>query len=146
MQRERAFAGSWLAGVPLLALVALGGAGAAPSHASNGATGEHSGLRIAGMRPNIVVIMADDMRADDLQWMPATRRLIAHEGVSFVNSFASLPLCSPSRASFLTGLYAHNHGVLGDHRLWGFHAFDDSSTIATDLQRWATAPGWSENT
>jgi arylsulfatase A-like enzyme len=79
--------------------------------------------------------MADDMRADDLRWMPATRRLIARHGVSFANSFVSYPLCCPSRASFLTGQYAHNHGVVGNHRHWGFHAFDDSSTIATDLRR-----------
>jgi arylsulfatase A-like enzyme len=49
-----------------------------------------------------VVIMADDMRADDLRWMPSTRRLVRDRGVAFANSFASLPLCCPSRASFLT--------------------------------------------
>jgi N-acetylglucosamine-6-sulfatase len=85
--------------------------------------------------PNIVAIMADDMRADDLRWMPATRRLIQREGVSFENAFVSLPLCAPSRSSFLTGQYAHNHKVFGNRRRWGFHAFDDSSTIATDVQR-----------
>jgi N-acetylglucosamine-6-sulfatase len=86
-------------------------------------------------RPNIVVIMADDMRADDLRWMPIVRHRLVERGVSFGNFYASLPLCCPSRASFLTGEYAHNTGVLGNGSSDGFHAFDDSSTLATDLRR-----------
>jgi arylsulfatase A-like enzyme len=85
-------------------------------------------------RRNIVVILADDMRADDLRWMPTVRHTLARRGVSFTDFYASLPLCCPSRASFLTGQYAHNHGVLGNHMPYGFRAFDDSSTIATDLR------------
>jgi arylsulfatase A-like enzyme len=79
--------------------------------------------------------MADDMRADDLNWMPNVKNLIAAQGASFVNSFAPYPLCCPSRASFLKGQYAHNHGVLGNSLPFGFPAFGDKSTIATDLQR-----------
>src|SRR5262249_55732778 len=88
----------------------------------------------APARPNIVVIMADDMRADDLRWMPATRRLLGSAGATFANSFASQPLCCPSRATFLTGQYAHNTGVLGNGGPFGFHAFHDSWTLAPDLR------------
>ncbi len=67
--------------------------------------------------PNIVVILVDDMRFDDFGAgghpfveTPGIDR-VANEGARFVNAFASTPLCSPSRASFLTGLYAHTNGI-----------------------------------
>ena len=65
----------------------------------------------ASARPNVVVVMADDMRTDDLRFMPAVRRLLVRPGLNFRNSFSPDPLCCPARASFLTGLYAHTHGV-----------------------------------
>jgi len=68
-------------------------------------------------RPNIVVILVDDMRWDDFGAgghpfveTPNIDR-VANEGARFLNAFASTPLCSPSRASFLTGLYAHTNGI-----------------------------------
>lgn len=67
----------------------------------------------AGQKPNVVLIIADDHRAD---WMghkgnpfmetPNLDR-IAREGISFENAFACSGVCSPSRASILTGRYAH---------------------------------------
>ncbi|MDZ4365607.1 MAG: sulfatase [Afipia sp.] len=69
-------------------------------------------------QPNIVFILADDVRWDDLGCMghPFSRTphidRIAREGLTFRNAFATTPLCSPSRASFLTGLYAHAHGII----------------------------------
>src|SRR5678816_4068748 len=63
-------------------------------------------------RPNIVVILVDDMRWDEYAEAghnyiktPNIDR-IAKEGACFINAFATTPLCSPSRASFLTGQYA----------------------------------------
>ena len=85
-------------------------------------------------RPNVVVVMADDMRADDLRFMPHVRRLIAARGLTFENSFSPYPLCCPARASFLTGQYAHNHGVLDNASPYGFGGFDDSATLATSLR------------
>lgn len=69
-------------------------------------------------RPNIVVILVDDLRWDELGCTghPFVRTphidRIAREGARFRNAFATTPLCSPSRASFLTGQYAHQHGIL----------------------------------
>lgn len=89
--------------------------------------------RAAGNRPNIVVVMADDMRADDLVFTPHLRRLVAAGGTTFANSFSSFPLCCPTRASFLTGQYPHNHGVLWHSMRYGYGSFDDSRTLATSL-------------
>ncbi|MFA6297703.1 MAG: sulfatase-like hydrolase/transferase, partial [Nocardioides sp.] len=84
-------------------------------------------------RPNVLVIETDDMRADELRWMPRTRSLIAGRGLTFANSFSPDPLCCPARASFLTGQYSHNHQVLSHEEPYGFGAFDDADTLATRL-------------
>jgi N-acetylglucosamine-6-sulfatase len=87
----------------------------------------------ASVPPNLVVVMADDMRADDLRFAPSIRRLVAQRGIRFENSFSSYPLCCPARASFLTGAYPHNHGVMWHQRPYGYGSFDDSRTLATSL-------------
>lgn len=65
-------------------------------------------------RPNIVFILIDDLRWDEVEYpfvlLPNLKR-VAREGVQFRNAFVTTPLCSPSRASFLTGQYAHKHGI-----------------------------------
>jgi arylsulfatase A-like enzyme len=66
----------------------------------------------AGSRPNFVVVMTDDQDVASLEVMANVRGLLVEEGVRFANSFVSLPVCCPSRATFLSGRYAHNHGVL----------------------------------
>ena len=69
-------------------------------------------------RPNIVLIVVDDLRFDDFgaSGHPFSRTpnldRLAREGASFQNMFAVTPLCSPSRANILTGLYTRNHGIL----------------------------------
>jgi arylsulfatase A-like enzyme len=62
-------------------------------------------------RPNIVVVVTDDMRNSDWQALRKTQELINDQGTVFPNFFLTTAVCSPSRASILTGLYAHNHGV-----------------------------------
>jgi N-acetylglucosamine-6-sulfatase len=69
-------------------------------------------------RPNIVFVLVDDLRFDELSCTghpfaqtPHADRL-AREGSQFTNAFAATPLCSPSRASFLTGQYPHVHGIV----------------------------------
>jgi arylsulfatase A-like enzyme len=66
-------------------------------------------------RPNIVFVLIDDLRWDEVDYpfvrFPNIAR-IAGEGARFRNAFVTTPLCSPSRASFLTGQYAHRHGIL----------------------------------
>src|SRR5687768_14339912 len=63
--------------------------------------------------PNVLVIVTDDQRADNtLGVMPAVRRWFGDKGTTFTKAFATTPLCCPSRASIMTGQYAHNHHVL----------------------------------
>jgi arylsulfatase A-like enzyme len=65
-------------------------------------------------RPNVVFVLIDDLRFDEIDYpfveLPNIQRL-AREGVRFRNAFVTTPLCSPSRASILTGQYAHAHGI-----------------------------------
>ena len=62
-------------------------------------------------KPNFVFILADDMRKDDLKYMPKTRSVLKAKGMSFSNTFVSNPLCCPSRATIMRGQYSHNTGV-----------------------------------
>jgi arylsulfatase A-like enzyme len=71
-------------------------------------------------RPNVVVILTDDQRADCMSCAghpflqtPHMDR-IAQEGVRFANMFVTTALCSPSRASLLSGRYAHSHKILNN--------------------------------
>jgi hypothetical protein len=63
------------------------------------------------IRPNILVILSDDQRYDTMDYMPKTVERIFNQGVAFPSAYSTTSLCCPSRASILTGMYAHNHGV-----------------------------------
>lgn len=73
---------------------------------------------VSADRPNFVFVLVDDLRWDELgctghafSRTPNIDR-IANEGARFRNAFCTTPLCSPSRANLLTGLYTHRHGIL----------------------------------
>ena len=76
-------------------------------------------------RPNLVVILSDDHRADHLGaagtvpflQTPALDAL-ARQGLTFDHAYCTTSLCSPSRASFITGQYAHRHGVTNNISAW----------------------------
>jgi arylsulfatase A-like enzyme len=100
-----------------------------------GAARGHAGAR-AEARPNIVVIETDDQTLESMKVMERTQRLLGAEGVTFDKSVVSFSLCCPSRATFLTGQYAHNHGVLGNGPpLGGYYKLDSTNTLAVWLQR-----------
>ncbi len=63
------------------------------------------------VKPNFVFILADDMRKDDLRYMPKTRALLGDKGMRFTGAYISLAQCCPSRATIMRGQYAHNTGV-----------------------------------
>jgi N-acetylglucosamine-6-sulfatase len=71
-----------------------------------------------GPRPNVVVIVVDDLRWDEFGAAghpylrtPNIDRLAA-EGAWLTNAFHAVPLCSPNRASLLTGQYPSRHGII----------------------------------
>ena len=102
------------------------------------------------VRPNIVVVLMDDLRWDELHCtghpFALTPNLdrIAAEGVTFRDAFTTSPLCSPSRACFLTGQYAHLHGITDNtdhspagHRLAPFpRALQDSGYETAFMGKW----------
>jgi arylsulfatase A-like enzyme len=69
---------------------------------------------------NVIFILTDDQRFDELGFMNPVLKTpnmdkMASEGVHFRNAFVTTSLCSPSRASILTGQYMHNHGVVDNN-------------------------------
>ncbi len=91
-------------------------------------------------QPNVVIILTDDQRWDALSAggnpylkTPNIDRLAA-EGVFFKNYFCTTSLCSPSRASILSGLYAHAHGVVNN--------FTDFPTDLPSLPRTLQSAGY----
>jgi len=79
-------------------------------------------------QPNIVFILTDDMRKDDLKYMPKTKALLQDAGMTFENAFVSNALCCPSRATIMRGQYSHNNGV------WSNSSTDSSSTTSGGWQ------------
>jgi N-acetylglucosamine-6-sulfatase len=85
-------------------------------------------------RPNFLVVLIDDLRFDEFGAgghpylkTPHIDR-IAHEGAIFERAFHTTPICSPNRASILTGQYASRHGIIDNvardaasHRLPNYH-------------------------
>ncbi|MEQ1854454.1 MAG: sulfatase-like hydrolase/transferase [Chthoniobacteraceae bacterium] len=73
---------------------------------------------------NIVFILSDDHRWDWLGFMPEAPEFLetpnldrlAKEGAHLRNAFVTTSLCSPSRASILTGQFMHHHGVVDNQR------------------------------
>ena len=63
--------------------------------------------------PNIVIVLSDDQstRLFDRELMPRIFSELVDQGVNFTRAYVNVPLCCPSRASILTGLYAHHTGV-----------------------------------
>jgi N-acetylglucosamine-6-sulfatase len=85
---------------------------------------------------NIVLIVSDDQRADMVtpRFTPRIWKRLAAPGTRFKDAFVPTPLCCPSRASILSGNFAHTTGVWNNRPPHGgFGAFDDSHTIAVDF-------------
>ncbi|CAG5022847.1 unnamed protein product [Parnassius apollo] len=67
-------------------------------------------------KPNFVVILTDDQDVvlGGMNPMKNVQRFISDKGVTFTNAYTTSPICCPSRASFLTGLYVHNHLIMNN--------------------------------
>jgi len=92
-----------------------------------------AGDSIVMARPNVVVIMTDDQDdSGSITTMPSVQEL-AKNGVTFRNSFVDFPLCTPSRATFMTGQTAHNNEILGNNFPW----VDTKSLLCGKTIPWA---------
>jgi N-acetylglucosamine-6-sulfatase len=103
----------------------------------------------AQTRPNIVLILADDMSTMDIDdrlpsspgatLMPNLRQFVIEPGLTFTRSYVTEALCCPSRVTILRGQYPHNTQIIGNtYPQGGFARFyelgGDKSTIGTWLQ------------
>ena len=113
------------------------------------------GLVQAAPRPNFVVIQTDDQSVEQYSgtWidsngrrrliMPNAVRLIRQQGIRFSSYVTPAPMCSPSRASLLSGNYAHNHGVIrneGDFAGWP--AYRSRAIHEENLPVWLQRAGY----
>src|SRR5215212_6762412 len=133
------------AALVLLAACLLTGCGLTVGEGQSGRAGEKTvdvqRAANAGTaeRPNVILILTDDLDTDSISHMPNLRSLLIERGTTFENAFVTDSLCCPSRATILRGQYAHNTGVLGNGPPnGGYETFRSlgrqNSTIATWLQ------------
>jgi len=97
-------------------------------------------LRQRPGRPNVVVILTDDMRADELRYLPKTRRLLVKQGVRFTNAISPHPMCCPARAELVSGQYGQNNGVRHNKGRWG--GAKRLRDIDDNIGRWLQAAGY----
>lgn len=91
-------------------------------------------LNVVG--PNVLLILTDDQTEESMRVMEKTLRLLGDEGTTFRNAFVSYPLCCPSRATLLTGQYAHNHQVMGNRPPdGGYRRLNHGNTLPVWLQK-----------
>jgi len=84
--------------------------------------------------PNVLIILTDDQRLQGtMAVLPSVRRWFGKGGRTFPNAFDTTPLCCPSRATILTGTFAHNHGITTNATA-GRHIFDQDATVERYLQ------------
>ena len=99
-----------------------------------------AGSQLYGQQPNILLIISDDLNTrigpylDIEEHTPNLDRL-AQEGVKFSKAYCQYPLCGPSRASLMSGLYTETNGVIGNSHVLGSYravtpALADHPTMA----------------
>ena len=124
-------------GLLFLALIGSTAIGVPPATAPEDSSTTSRGVDADA--PNVLVFLTDDMRKDDLSYLPHVRELLIDQGMTFTEAQSPHPLCCPARAELMTGQYAQNNGVHHNTgRYGGWQAFDPSSTIGT----WAQDAGY----
>jgi arylsulfatase A-like enzyme len=128
----------------LAALLVTGSAGVAAPAEPTPAPRPATPPTAADTRPNVVVILTDDQRRDTLRYMPHVQRLLVEQGTTYRRAMVPTSLCCPSRATILTGLYAHSstvfgNGDVGGARLGGWPRFHrrgmEKRTMGVALRR-----------
>jgi arylsulfatase A-like enzyme len=122
--------------VLVFCLAAAGWALPARGQSGGGVTGAGS-TGDAAQKPNFLVIVTDDQTLEQMRALPKTERFIGRKGTTFTQAVVTTPHCCPSRASYLTGQYAHNHGILSNKH--GYQAFEDPDSV---LPAWLKNAGY----
>lgn len=112
-----------------------------PPEAAAGDASERPVLDFTDSRPNVVLMLVDDMAMTDLQYMPKVRRLIDRRGVFFKNAISPNPVCCPARAAIITGQQTHNNGVFANKGYWG--AIKALREPDNTLPKWLQDAGYS---
>ena len=86
--------------------------------------------------------MTDDQTRESLKVMHNVKSLIGSRGVTFQRSFVNYSLCCPSRATFLTGQYMHNHHVLGNSPRTAASTASRPCTRNNNLAVWLQRAGY----
>ena len=87
-------------------------------------------------RPNIVFMMTDDQTAASMKVMRNLSVGMRSQGTTFSQAIVTYPLCCPSRATYLTGQYSHNHGVIHNAGPFGGYVrLDNTNTLPLWLQQ-----------
>ena len=126
-------AGLALLAVATAAALALS-AGHAPEHAVAGAAEQ--------TRPNIIVLLTDDQETASMRVMKTVNKEMKRKGVTMKRFFASFPLCCPSRATMLTGQFAHNHEVLSNQAPDGGYGVFNELHGNNNLALWMQEAGY----
>lgn len=102
------------------------------------------GVTAAQVKPNFVVISTDDQTAQQLWRMPKTLDLLSAQGTVFNGFQVTQALCTPSRVSYLTGQYPHNHGITTNGTFWGpgGSPSDDRLGHANTIAEWLRNAGY----
>jgi N-acetylglucosamine-6-sulfatase len=135
-----------LAALAVLAFAGLGmrGTSSATSQSGDGDAQLASGTDgpVQQKRPNVVLILTDDLDKSLMPYLPNVTRLIRDQGAELPNFYVEQSSCCPSRASILSGLYAHNHGVIGN--VWPEGGYDrwKQTEQDDDLPVWLDKAGY----
>jgi N-acetylglucosamine-6-sulfatase len=124
-------------GLGCLLALGCGGGGGSPAAPSAPAA---SSSPTARPKPNFVFILTDDLDEQPVALMPKLRSLLAEQGTVFSNAFATSPVCCPSRASMLTGQFAHNHGAW--RNVTCFATFRDAGHEQSTVASWLKGAGY----
>ncbi len=124
-----------------LALFLLFDVGYSGSEASASGTSQEEKTESPADQPNMIFVLTDDLNYASIEQMPEISSLLSEEGLTFEQAFVSHPVCCPSRATILTGLYDHNHNVISNNydSGGGFQKFveegHEENSIAVGLQQ-----------
>ena len=93
-------------------------------------------------KPNIVVLFTDDQEPASVKVMKVLRKEMKRKGVTMKRYYTNFPLCCPSRATMLTGQYAHNHGVLSNQPPDGGFGVFDAKHAGNSANDWLQDAGY----